>query len=218
MKVAITAKVIASARSLRVLLLYRIRGDAQRDVRHAKAAAGLFLHKAALVTSSFPQPQAAGPHPKFLCARSLSNERSAAIPTESQILLRAYRLESDTVRARAAYNEFFTLWNSSDKDLAIAQEEYTSFRLVTIQTACLREVRVRHSEVNCLKSGFHLPISKRLMSPFSKRNTCSTIRSDKRLPLRSRMPDGPRQQLPPQAGRRIGSGSTCGSIIVHWRV
>ena len=45
-------------------------------------------------------------------------------------LARAYRLQGDTVRARAAYDDFFTLWNNSDKPLAILKEaktEYTTF-------------------------------------------------------------------------------------------
>jgi len=37
-------------------------------------------------------------------------------------LARAYALDKDTARARAAYQEFFALWKDADTDIAILKE------------------------------------------------------------------------------------------------
>ena len=37
-------------------------------------------------------------------------------------LARAYALQNDTVKARAAYNDFFTLWKDADSNLPILEE------------------------------------------------------------------------------------------------
>jgi Tfp pilus assembly protein PilF len=42
-------------------------------------------------------------------------------------LARAYALQDDTAKARAAYNDFFTLWKAADPDIPIliaAKSEY----------------------------------------------------------------------------------------------
>ena len=37
-------------------------------------------------------------------------------------LARAYALQGDTTKARAAYNDFFTLWKDADSDIPILKE------------------------------------------------------------------------------------------------
>jgi hypothetical protein len=37
-------------------------------------------------------------------------------------LARAYTMEGDTTKARAAYQEFLTLWKDADPDIAILQQ------------------------------------------------------------------------------------------------
>jgi hypothetical protein len=37
-------------------------------------------------------------------------------------LARAYALQGDTVKARAAYNDFFTLWKDADPDIPVLKE------------------------------------------------------------------------------------------------
>jgi eukaryotic-like serine/threonine-protein kinase len=44
---------------------------------------------------------------------------------------RAYAMEGDTLKARAAYQEFLTIWKNADPDLPIlkqAKEEFTKFQ------------------------------------------------------------------------------------------
>jgi len=46
-------------------------------------------------------------------------------------LARAYALEGDTTKARAAYNDFFTLWKDADPDIPIlvaAKAEYAKLK------------------------------------------------------------------------------------------
>jgi len=46
-------------------------------------------------------------------------------------LARAYALEGDTAKARAAYNDFFTLWKDADPDIPIlvaAKAEYAKLK------------------------------------------------------------------------------------------
>jgi predicted Zn-dependent protease len=46
-------------------------------------------------------------------------------------LARAYALQGDTAKARAAYNDFFTLWKDADPDIPILKEakaEYAKLR------------------------------------------------------------------------------------------
>ena len=44
---------------------------------------------------------------------------------------RAYALQGDTVKARAAYRDFFTLWKDADPDipiLKVAKSEYSKLQ------------------------------------------------------------------------------------------
>jgi predicted Zn-dependent protease len=46
-------------------------------------------------------------------------------------LARAYALQGDTTKARAAYNDFFTLWKDADPDIPIllaAKSEYAKLK------------------------------------------------------------------------------------------
>jgi hypothetical protein len=42
-------------------------------------------------------------------------------------LARAYVLQGDTVKARAAYQDFLTLWKDADPDIPILQQAKTEY-------------------------------------------------------------------------------------------
>jgi hypothetical protein len=42
-------------------------------------------------------------------------------------LARAYALQGDTVKARTAYNDFFTLWKDADADIPILKQAKTEY-------------------------------------------------------------------------------------------
>jgi ATP/maltotriose-dependent transcriptional regulator MalT len=42
-------------------------------------------------------------------------------------LARAYALQGDTTKARAAYNDFFTLWKDADPDIPVLQQAKTEY-------------------------------------------------------------------------------------------
>jgi predicted Zn-dependent protease len=65
--------------------------------------------------------EAVGQFQKFLDHRTLvANNPLFALAQLG--LARAYALQGDTAKARAAYNDFFTLWKDADPDIPILKE------------------------------------------------------------------------------------------------
>jgi hypothetical protein len=75
--------------------------------------------------------QAAGEFQKIVDHRGVVGFMPWGVPARLG-LGRAYAVENDTTRARAAYDEFLTLWKDADADIPIlkqAQAEYAKLRL-----------------------------------------------------------------------------------------
>jgi len=74
--------------------------------------------------------EAAGEFQKFLDHRGVAVSCPLGAVARLQ-LGRAYAIQGDTVRSRAAYQDFFTLWKDADADIPIlnaAKSDYAKLR------------------------------------------------------------------------------------------
>jgi hypothetical protein len=70
--------------------------------------------------------EAAAEFQKFLDHRSIVANCPLAVLARLG-LARAYTLQGDTTKARAAYNDFLTLWKDADADIPILQQDKAEY-------------------------------------------------------------------------------------------
>jgi DNA-binding winged helix-turn-helix (wHTH) protein/tetratricopeptide (TPR) repeat protein len=92
-------------------------GCAKSPVVYIRGQAYLMLHDGNRAAAEFQ---------KFIDDRTVVRN-SPWVPLARLVLARAYAMQGDTAKARAAYQEFLTIWKDADPDLPIlkqAKEEY----------------------------------------------------------------------------------------------
>ena len=96
-------------------------GDIRLIVVHLRGEAYLMLHDGSHAAAEFQ---------KFIDHRTLvANAEWGALARLG--LARAYAMQGDTMKARAAYQDFLTLWKDADPDIPIlkqAQAEYSKLK------------------------------------------------------------------------------------------